>query len=344
MSEPGAAPTDVQRLVIAVLTYKRPDDLAAVLPELVEQARAGEALDLQVRVQVVDNDPAGSARDTVEAFAAAHPAEATDGRAGFTGVDYAHESVPGIAAARSRALTEAGQDDWLVFIDDDERPSEQWLAGMVTTARTCGAAAVAGPVLSVLAPDADPWIVEGGFFDRRHRWGVATGTDLDEAATNNLLLDMRFVRAHQITFATHLGLTGGEDSLFTRAVVRGGGRLVWCAEAHVSEPVPAQRAARRWVLMRGLSYGNAASLVALSEHDSPRVRAGLVAGGVARAAGGLARSARASLPGRETDVFAQAQGLRTAMRGVGMALGGLGLAWSEYARDGKHLVKATTRA
>lgn len=313
-------------VVVSVCTYRRPEDLKDLLPLLVAQCEALEAAEpgVSARVQVVDNDPDGGALATVESL-------------GLERVRYAHEPEPGISAARARCLGEAAGDDWLVFIDDDERPTDQWLTALFSTARTAGAVGVAGPVRSVLAPGTDEWIVNGGFFDRRHRWGVATGADIDEAATNNLLVDMGFVRLHGITFARHLGLTGGEDSLFTRGLVRNGGRLVWCAEAEVSEPVPAHRATRRWVLQRAMSYGNAAALVRLSEQDSVLARTSLVARGGARMGGGLGRSVLATA---RRDTFGQAQGLRTAMRGVGMALGGVGLAWSEYARNGHHLVRA----
>ncbi|MGO4956997.1 glycosyltransferase family 2 protein [Luteococcus sp. Sow4_B9] len=315
-----------ERLVVAMCTYRRPEDLAEALPLLVqqcEQLEADASLGMTARVQVVDNDPDASARPVIDEL-------------GLDRVTLAHEPVPGISAARSRCLAEAADDDWLVFIDDDERPVDGWLQALVSTARRSGATGVAGPVRSILPPGTDEWIVQGGFFDRRHRWGLESGAPITEAATNNLLVDMNFVREHGLDFARHLGLTGGEDSLFTRALAANGGRLMWCAEATVEEPVPANRATRRWVLQRALSYGNAAALVQLTEGSSVRVRLSLVGRGGARLVGGLGRALVAT--GRR-DVFGQAQGLRTAMRGVGMALGGCGLAWSEYAREGSHLVR-----
>lgn len=319
-------------LVVAVCTYKRPDQIIELVPLLVEQARGLDAAGLRARVQVVDNDASGSGREALERAGLLASAGGSS-----PAVSCVVESTPGISAARQRCLDEAADDDWLVFIDDDERPGEGWLGQLVETARQHNAVGVAGPVRSVLAPGTDPWIVDGGFFDRRHRWGLETGVAIPEAATNNLLVDMRHVRRHHIGFAQHLGLTGGEDSLFTRALVNRGGRLVWCAEAEVSEPVPADRATRRWVLQRALSYGNAAALVELSEGGTVTRRPRLAAAALARVAGGLARSALGTV---RRDTHQQAQGLRTAMRGAGMALGAAGLAWSEYARDGRHVVRA----
>nr|WP_284288167.1 glycosyltransferase family A protein [Angustibacter aerolatus] len=93
--QPATAPGPVavtSAPVIAVLTYRRPDDLAQVLPALVVQAAATAP---RARVLVVDNDPDAGAREAVAAFAA-------------DGVEYAHEPQPGIAAARNRALDAAG--------------------------------------------------------------------------------------------------------------------------------------------------------------------------------------------------------------------------------------------
>src|SRR3954469_16278179 len=77
------AMSGAKSVVVAVLTYRRTDRLAGLLPQLVQQAAAVGAA-----VLVVDNDPEASARPV----AAGSP------------VRYVHEPRPGIAAARNRAL------------------------------------------------------------------------------------------------------------------------------------------------------------------------------------------------------------------------------------------------
>ena len=118
-------------LVVAVLTYKRPDDLPDVLPQLVAQLGT---VDLETWLLVVDNDAAGSARETVE-------------RLGLPSTRYVCEPTPGIAAARNRALDEAEGARLLVFIDDDERPADGWLSALVECHRQERCAAVAGAVV-----------------------------------------------------------------------------------------------------------------------------------------------------------------------------------------------------
>lgn len=298
-------------MLVAVLTYRRPADLAAALPLLLEQART---VDPPATVLVVDNDPDGGARATVEAFG---------------GVRYAHEPTPGIAAGRNRALDEA-DGDLLVFIDDDERPSAGWLAALVATWEATRPTGVVGPVVSEFATEPDPWIVAGRFFERRR---PATGTEVEVAATNNLLLDLAAVRSLALRFDERFGLTGGSDTLFTRQLVRRGGRLVWCAEAGVVDVVPADRLTRRWVLRRAFRSGNGASVVEVELARGPgehlRVRGRQLARGLARIGGGAVKVAAGWATG---SVARRASGTRNLARGAGLVSGAVGHVFGEYGR------------
>ncbi|MGY1750494.1 glycosyltransferase family 2 protein [Modestobacter sp. SYSU DS0511] len=302
-------------VTVAVLTYRRPDDLAAVLPLLTAQADEQTAAGHRVEVLVVDNDPAGSGRAVV---------------AGHRAVRYACEPEPGIAAARNRALTEAAASDLLVFIDDDERPHPGWLGHLLRTRERTGAALVAGTVVSAFPREPDPFVAAGDFFRRRR---LATGTPITVAATNNLLLDVRAVRARQLRFDPAFGLSGGEDTLFTRQLGRSGALMVWCAEAVVTDSVPEDRLTARWVLQRALSSGNSVARVELALAGGPvaRLRARVLAlgRGAPRVLGGLARAGLGLATGSPGH---RARGLRSAARGTGMVLGALGTVYREYRR------------
>jgi GT2 family glycosyltransferase len=325
-SGPAAAPA--ASLVVAILTYRRPDDIRAVLPlvaaqaaELREAADSDPTLPRSVRIVVVDNDPAGGAGAAVEDAAADSPAP----------IAYVHEPTPGISAARNRALEAAGDDDLLVFLDDDERPDPGWLAALVRARQATGSAGVAGPVRSEYEVEPDAWVRAGGFFVRRR---PATGTRLEVAATNNLLLDLRAVRAAGLRFDVDLGTQGGEDTLFTRQLVASGGLLTWCAEAGVVDVVPRARTTRRWVVLRAFSSGNSWSLTSVAlapaaPADRIRVRAGATARGLVRALGGTGRIAVGAVTGSVTH---RAKGTRTLARGAGMVAGAFGWSYQEYAR------------
>jgi succinoglycan biosynthesis protein ExoM len=308
------------RLTIAVLTFRRDEDLLQVLPLLDEQAARNATTGFEVRILVVDNDPAAGAAATVRTVASG----------AATPIDYANETTPGISAARNRALSESADSRLLVFIDDDERPTEHWLALLLETWRQTSATAVVGPVISDYELPPDPWIVAGAYFVRRR---MPTGTMTDVAGTNNLLLDLDFVRSSNIRFDPQLGLSGGEDTLFTRQLVRAGGSIVWCDEAIVLDFVPKERSTRRWVVTRAMSSGNAWSITSVKLATSSGARAAtrlrLTALGAMRVGGGGARMVAGTVLGR---MDLRARGVRTAARGAGMLSGAWGFKYLEYRR------------
>lgn len=307
--------TDGPRLSVAVcvLTYRRPDDLGQLLPMLLRQL-AGPGF--AATVIVVDNDPAGSAADIATTF-------------GET-VRYVHEPAPGIAAARNRALDEAATEDLLVFLDDDERPGEDWLGLMVETYLRYRPVGVVGPVISEYDVEPDAWVRAGRFFDRLRR---PTGSRVDVAATNNLLLDVAVLRRTGVRFDVRFGLSGGSDTLFTRSLTAAAGPLVWCDEAVVVDRVPVARVTRSWVLRRAFRSGNSWSRTTVelagSGADRLRRRAQLAGVAAVRLAGGGARWLLGTLTG---SLSLQARGARTLARGAGMAAGVVGYTYSEYRR------------
>jgi GT2 family glycosyltransferase len=311
------------RVTVAVPTYRRPDDLRRLLPMLLEQVRevaCAPGSRYRADVLVVDNDPDRSAADVV---------------AEVSGVRYAAEPTPGIAAVRNRALDEAADARLLAFIDDDERPAAGWLAHLLETWAASGAAAVSGRVLAEYAGELDPWIRAGEFFVRRR---MPTGTTIDVAACGNLLLDLDQVRGLDLRFESTLGLGGGEDTLFSRQLARAGARMVWCDESAAVDQVPAERMTRAWVLTRAWSHGNATVLIDLRLTSGLLARLALrargTARGVLRVAGGAARWGWGVLSG---SLRHQARGLRALFRGAGMIGGAFGLVYEEYARSGRRL-------
>lgn len=304
----------VRTVTIAVLTYRRPEDLCAALPLLIAQLAT---VTWQGEVLVVDNDPAGSARAAVQAL--------RDPR-----IRYVHEATPGIAAARNRALDECRGRDVLVFIDDDERPATRWLSALLDTYERLRPTAVVGPVTSEFSREPDPWIVAGGFFQRRI---MPTGTEADVAATNNLLLDVRAVRELELRFDLRYGLTGGSDTLFTRQLVARGGQLIWCAEANVIDIVPPERLTREWVLRRTYRMGNGTALVERDLADSAAASVAafirLVGSGLLRVFAGCARMLVGALSG---SLRQRASGARNLARGAGLVTGAIGVTYAEYAR------------
>lgn len=315
--DPEAEMTSSQRagsmaVTVAVLTYRRNRELATLLPALTTELASAPP---GSSVLVVDNSPDAGAREVVEA---AGP-----------GLRYACESIPGIAAARNRAL-DLSATDLLVFIDDDEMPVAGWLGQLLATFHDEPVAAVVGPVVSHFTKPLEAFVEAGGFFRRRR---LPTGTAVTVAATNNLLLDLSVVRRLGLRFDDRFGLTGGSDYLFTSSLHRAGGRMVWCDEAVVLDLVPAHRCTPGWVLRRAFRTGNGTAVIEVTLAGPgaagwgmrlTQLRVGLlrVAVGTAECAGGLlTRSVRL-----------RATGARHVARGAGLSVGAVGRLYAEYRR------------
>ena len=305
---------------ISVVTYRRPQSLSELLPLLQREMRDLPE-DLSARFEldivVVDNDVAETARTVCELH---------------DDVPYVTEARPGISAARNRALSVAAASRVIVFIDDDERPRPGWLGSLLQLWITTRAAAISGPVVPVFPGVLDSWIAEGGFNARSHQAGLRTGDQIRSAATNNLLLDMRLVRSLGLRFDEDYGLTGGEDTMFTRSLHRSGGVLLWCAEAVVEDVVPLERMTRSYVLRRTYNLSNATTAVELAIADSaerPRLLLRTAVLSVVRVVAGSVRACWGTLTGGERN---EARGRRMISRGRGSAAALLGRRAIPYAR------------
>ena len=335
-------------LTIAMLTYRRNEYLAQVIPQLLKQADDVSGPDATAGVLIVDNDPQAGARAVVEAARAAlgsDPAESPEPlgeddsavSALTSRLVYVHEPEPGIVAGRNRALSEARGSDALVFIDDDEIPSPGWLASLVSTWRSQECAAVTGPTPPTFEVTPSPWVTASGAFDS---WEAADGAQVRSADTGNLLLDLGVVERLGLRFDPRYGLTGGEDSLFTRQLTRAGGVIRFAAGAVVTKRVPAARATRAWVLERSLRSGSSWARVRI---DTVAPADGSAAGVLARlglrlgyGVKGLAKAGvdglRAGVAHLRGDVSAQARYEVSSRGGLGMVMGALGMHVREYGR------------
>jgi glycosyltransferase involved in cell wall biosynthesis len=295
-------------------TYRRPDHVRRIVPLLVEQAASTP---LAVRLVIVDNDPEAGAAPLLATW---EPA----------GVEYFHEPRPGISAARNRALEAAKDDDVIVFIDDDEEPAADWLVTLLAAWRRWQCAAVAGPVQVRFEGHPDAWVLACGFFDRVVR---PTGMLLRGAASSNLLLDLRRLRALNLTFDDEFGLSGGSDTMLTHQLIALGEQIRWCDEALVYDLIPAERSTRRWVLRRMQRTSNTWTRVTLATADAStpgwRVRGDLTLRAGYRFARGVLRWMRGVL---STRLELRARGSCDMMAGIGVLGGAFGRVHSEYLR------------
>lgn len=241
---------------IVIPSYRRPELLARTLASCLAQQDFGGSFE----IVVVDNDPAGSARPAVERADAAGPVP----------VRYVPERRPGISHARNTGVAHAAG-RYVAFIDDDEEAVPGWLAAMVSTARRFAADAVIGPVYPLIPDAAGPAEAFGRAFFTRDA-GLPTGSPVpNPSGIGNALLDKEscFGGARE-PFDPALGLTGGEDSLLLRQLLRAGRRIVWCAEAGATESIPPDRLAPGYLLRR--SFRGAQTFVSTSAYPAEAAR------------------------------------------------------------------------
>lgn len=219
---------------LCIATYRRPAMLARLLAALALQQDAAPTL----RLIVIDNDSDGSAWPAVEQARAA----------GCPPLLYQIEPVQNIALARNRALSLCHA-EFIAFIDDDELPCAGWLSALLDCASRYQADVVFGPVDSVLPPHAPAW-THACFRKAR----LPTGAPVRSGGAGNVLL-RRGVLAAGDWFDPAFGLTGGEDTDWFHRLHLQGLRLVWCAEAEVSEPVTDVRLQPRWLRRRAFRSG-----------------------------------------------------------------------------------------
>lgn len=246
---------------ILIPTYRRPELLALTLASCLAQQGIE---DERVEIVVVDNDPAQSARSTVDAAAA---------RSGASLLRYIAEPRPGISHARNAGVQQAAG-RYIAFIDDDEEAAEGWLAAFLATIRRTGADLVVGPVYPRFAAAgvaANPYTREAYTRDAR----VPTGTSVPQwSGIGNTLLDKeRCFAGTPEPFDPRLGLSGGEDALFLRQLVRRGGTIVWCAEAVTWETIGPNRLAARYLLRRAFRGAQTMTFVCTAVTPPERGRA-----------------------------------------------------------------------
>lgn len=242
-------PDDRIQVVVLVPTFGRPDMLARCLDSI---SRQDAFRDTRYRIEVVvgDNNPDASALTQVNARASAFP------------VPLSAMHVPEVGLCYNRnALAQAALDrraDLVALLDDDEVADPGWLAALLTGMKATGADAMIGPVTTIFHPDTPDWFRWSGIVHTSPRTAaLGTGAPSPKLASHNTIFDAAILRDMDAPwFPLELNRLGSEDqAFFWRARALGHGEVLWCAEAKVSEELPAERANWRYFVTRGRQWG-----------------------------------------------------------------------------------------
>lgn len=239
-------------VAVLIPTLRRPEGLAAALASVFAQEGVGGRLR---EVVVIDNDPAGSARDGVAALAGQAPCP----------LIYRHASRPGVATARNAGLA-ATDAPLIAFLDDDEIASPGWLTALLDAQAATGADAVFGPIQG-RAAGAAAWLTDylETFFGRA---GPGRDQLIDQPfGCGNSLMVRATALPGPAPFDAGADQAGGEDDALFAALKARGGRFGWAADAWVEEVAPPHRATLRYALARAFAYGQGPSQTAAAGRD-----------------------------------------------------------------------------
>lgn len=265
----------VQRICVAVPTYRRPEQLASLLSALSKQTFPP---DTDTVVAIFDNDQGPSASLTVERFSKDFPVRLL----------YHHAPEPGLSAVRNAAVAYACDGfDYLAMIDDDEEPEPQWLCELFGVASRTDADATFGPVIYLFPDGPAGWLGTGGFF------AIPTprdGSHVDFGYSGNCFLRTKSLKRLGVTFDRAFDLAGGEDMLFFLQLKRRGALMVFAERAIAKERVSPERLRARYVLQLNYRRGNTLALCDARVHHGSAWKPVRAFKGVARLARGVATS------------------------------------------------------
>lgn len=206
--------------------------------------------DMVIEVVVIDNDVNQSAKKVLLEMEAKFGSR----------LKFLNLANPNISLARNAAIATAAY-SWLVMIDDDEVPVQDWLQRLVGIQKAVNADVVFAPVLPEYSESTPAWIRQGAYFDRRR---LPTGTKIDhrDARSGNVLIRRSMLDAITSAqkggvgpFDPAFGTTGGEDTMLFRRLDSMGAAMVWCDEALAYEFIPHERATAKWLLQRSFRTG-----------------------------------------------------------------------------------------
>jgi glycosyltransferase involved in cell wall biosynthesis len=232
------------RLTFAVCTFNRAERLKGLLP-----AMRAQRCPVPFEVLVVDNNSTDGTREVVAAIASK----------GGTPMRYVHEPLQGIPYARNRALEEAMDSEYFVFMDDDEIPQPGLLEAAVSSLTAEGAMCAGGKVKVVFGSyDRPAWLRDEllGFLAE-----VDYGDEpfwIEDAATPvwtanvayrmdvfrerpDLRFDARYIRRGH-------GVGGGEDVMMFLEFLKRGLPIRYCPAMLVEHFVEPWRLTRRYFL------------------------------------------------------------------------------------------------
>src|SRR5574341_1882473 len=253
---------------ICIATYKRPELLRKLLESIKKQVLPE---DVRLQVIVVDNDAQGSAEEIVRTCG-------SDSRLWYS---YWIQPLKNISLTRNASVQKA-LGSYILFIDDDEVASPDWVSSHLKTVVEYDADGVFGAVVPEFFEGTSDWL-RRCYHSLNNYTATPTGSKAGARWSGNCLLKASVLRDEIGPFDPRYGLTGGEDTHLFDRLEHKGARFVYCQEAWVWEYVPANRTRPSYLLKVAFRGGNAHTrrVIEFSGRKAPLLRLFMLAKGLA---------------------------------------------------------------
>jgi succinoglycan biosynthesis protein ExoM len=235
-------------IVIGIATYRRPVMLKKLILSIMD-CNIDSSIIEKVTIIVEDNDEDRTAEDTIVQL-----------KSKYTDYDlqYFNYPVKGISNIRNEIIRNAllQNPDFLIFIDDDEFTTDEWLNELVKTIIANHADAVRGPVLAVLDKSIPRniayWFSRENYPNNQRLFSIKTG---------NLILRVNSIKEYDVWFDSRFNITGSGDSYFGLQILKKGAKIFWAANAVAYETIPSNRATLKWLIKRNYRLSSTYSYV-----------------------------------------------------------------------------------
>jgi len=199
--------------------------------------------DILVSIDIFENGATKTLTELIQKISKRIPVE----------VNHHWEQRLGIPIVRNTAIKVAKDTNvtHIIFIDDDERVDQFWLENLWNYYLQCEASTVIqGAVISSIETKKNPHLHY--HFQRPIK---STGDTLESCATNNVLINLKVLLDHELSFDETRPLAGGTDSKLFHKAHACGIPMSYCAEAVVYEDIPEERVGIAWLGKRHFRIG-----------------------------------------------------------------------------------------
>lgn len=234
-------------VTICISTRRRVDGIKQLLLSILNVSTP-DPEQYEIEIVVVENDISEKAKEVVEGI----------NRNSDIDIKYFLEKSQGVCNARNRAVKEAKNADFCIFVDDDQTVDKNWLNELLECQRIFNSDGVYG---------ANPPLFEFPVSNQIRNFHTPRlkeyGQKMNEAPTNCLLIRKRELDKIDGPFDLRLNYLGGEDIHLTGTLVDNGAIIVSNPSAIAYEVIPKERATISYVLKRSFRNGNTFSFVSL---------------------------------------------------------------------------------